>query len=124
MAKEILSSMEDDEDKKCEDNFRFTDHEDEDDHLAYFKGEMEAIMGGSSTYSGKMPDDNPYNLYFDDDDPKDDNTSSKYFGTPVKKNRSSYNLFIKDKVCRCDHSFRSATTARSRRSALRMLWKD
>lgn len=97
MNKEPMSSQDEDEVNKCDDDFRFAELDEEDDDLAYFKDEIDAIMEGSSTYSGKIRDDNPYNLYFDDD-LKEEVLSSKYFAAPVKKNRSAYNLFIKDKV--------------------------
>ena len=111
MVKEPLSSMDEDEGNKCDEDFRFADVEDDEDDMAYFKDDMGIIMDGSSTYSGKIQNDNPYNLYFDED-PKEDNQASKYFGAPVKKNRSAYNLFIKDKVMIFDDSFQSDITTR------------
>jgi hypothetical protein len=67
----------------------------EDDELKYYGDDLDSVMNYTSTHSEKYQINNDISIYFDNGS-KEEN-GKKHFGGPVKKNRSAYNLFIKDR---------------------------
>lgn len=101
------------------DDLNFADAVEEDD-FKFYEDDSDGMMDFSSLTSEKYHINSDINMYFGSNSKDDD--SKKAIKGPVKKNRSAYNLFIKDRVIGASPSSLKRTILRLGISAPRKQW--